>query len=236
MLAVRHDVARQQCVDRDPFRGGLQGEGARETRQPRPQGGADGEQGVGLLGHQAGDVDDAAPLPLPHGRQHQARHAHHVQQGGVHAGIPVRVAEVVEGRSLGTAGVGDENVHRTQGRHGGPVPARQVIGAGDISRHRQGPDAQGLQLLSGRLQGLGAPAAEGDRAALGPQGQGRSSAQALAASRHHRHLAPNAQIHVVLQAPRIGSPGPGRTPGILSHLTSWRPAAPPAPGLPHPPG
>ena len=120
----------------------LVGHGARQGREPGPQGRGDGQELHRLSAGKRRDVHDAAPPALPHRRQDEAAEPDDVEERRIDSLPPVRFGEIEQAAGGRTAAVGHENVHRAEGVNGLAMPVfdrlgpRQIAGRGEDLRSR----------------------------------------------------------------------------------------------------
>ena len=201
------------------------------------QGQAPGEGGAGALagpvergpdGHPqvgpAGDADDAAPGPLPHGRQHRPGQVHGPvgvdPEERFHVGR-VLVAERGQAHPLGRdAGVVDQHVDRTQSRGGLGHRVGAGVAVTDVEGHREGCAAELGDLRRHPLGPLRVQVVDRHRRAVLGQAASDGSADVLARPRDEGD--PPAQVEVHVGSPALDRPhhGPGAGGGP-ARLSGW---------------
>src|SRR5206468_10781555 len=86
----------------------------------------------------ARDVDDAAPAPLPHGRQGEVGQVEGGVQVGGQGGVPVVDGDVLERLAEAAGHIGNGDVDRAESVNRGGDQGGDLVGVGDVGHHPEG--------------------------------------------------------------------------------------------------
>jgi hypothetical protein len=161
-----------------------------QAEHARLAGGVVGAGHAAELGRHARDVDDPAPPPGPHPRQHRLRQQERRLQVDGDRLVEVPLGDLLRGQRPGDASVVDEDVHRPQARLDLRRQPRHLGGDGYVGHRDDAPPAEGGHLGGRFAGGLLAGAVVDGHVGPGPhQGDGDGTADAPAGPCHQRDLA-----------------------------------------------
>jgi hypothetical protein len=170
----------------------LAGLQAAHRGEPGAQGRGDGEERVGVFGHQRGEVDHPPPTRGLHRGGGQRRHAHDVEHRVLETGRPLLLAERAHRPGGRSARVRDEDQGLPQGGAGVGEPGRDVVFGGDVAA--EGPVGGSEQVL-GFFDAAGVEAADRDLRPFGGQRARGGEADAARGGGDHGDLAPEPEVH-----------------------------------------